>query len=137
MASEILVNDGGAPARIIPMVVAVANVSAGDALSADHVASGDAKCQPLDTDLTEKNFLGVALTDANIGQVCNVITGRGVVVRINCANVNGGVCLMAGDTAGQLKTIVSTSGDDGIFAHPVAITMEDNGAAGLTKCLTI
>tara|TARA_R100000458_G_C8208907_1_gene197039 strand:+ start:141 stop:545 length:405 start_codon:yes stop_codon:yes gene_type:complete len=134
MASEILVNDGGAPCRIIPMVVAVANVSAGDALSADNVASGDAKCQPLDTDLTEKNFLGVALTDANIGEVCNVITGRGVVVRINCANVDGGVALMAGDTAGQLKTMADGTG---IFNHPVAITMEDNSGAGLTKCLTI
>ena len=134
MATEILVNDGGAPARIIPMVVAVANVSAGDALSADHVASSDAKCQPLDTDLTEKNFLGVALTDANIGEVCNVITGRGVVLMINCADVNGGVALMAGDTAGQLKTMADSTG---IFAHPIAITLEDNGTAGLTKCLTI
>jgi hypothetical protein len=109
MASEILVNDGGAPCRIIPMVVAVANVS-------------------------EKNFLGVALTDANVGEVCNVVTGRGVVVRINCADVNGGVALMAGDTAGRLKTMADGTG---IFNHPVAITLEDNGAAGLTKCLTI
>ena len=137
MATEILVNDGGAPCRIIPMVVDAANVSAGDALGASDVAGTDAKCQPLDTGTAEQNFLGVALTDANIGQVCNVITGRGVVVRINCASVSGGVCLMAGDTAGQLKTIVSTSGDDGIFAHPVAITMEDNSGAGLTKCLTV
>ena len=116
------------------MVVAVANVSAGDALSADHVASGDAKCQPLDTDLTEKNFLGVALTDANIGEVCNVITGRGVVLMINCASVNGGVALMAGDTAGRLKTFADSTD---LFAHPVAITLENNSGAGLTKCLTI
>ena len=101
MATEILVNDGGAPARIIPMIVKTANVSAGDALAAEEVGAGlDAKVQPLDTGTAEKNFLGVALTDANIGEVCNVITGRGVVLMINCAAVNGGVALMAGDTAG-------------------------------------
>ena len=134
MATEILVNDGGAPCRIIPMVVTVANVSAGDALSANHAASADATCQPLDSDLAEKNYLGVALTDANIGEICNVITGRGVVVRINCADVNGGVAMMAGTSAGQLTTFADSAD---LFAHPVAITMEHAGAAGLTKCLTL
>jgi len=135
MATEILVNDGGAPARIIPMIVKTANVSAGDALAAEEVGAGlDAKVQPLDTGTTEKNFLGVALTDANIGEVCNVITGRGVVLMINCASVNGGVALMAGDTAGRLKTFADSAD---LFAHPVAITLENNSGAGLTKCLTI
>ena len=134
MATEILVNDGGAPCRIIPMVVDTANVSAGDALGASDVAGTDAKCQPLDTGTVEQNFLGVALTDANVGQVCNVITGRGVVVRINCTGNSGGVAMMAGNNAGRLKAFVDSADK---FAHPCAITLEDNGGAGLTKCLTV
>ena len=136
MATEILVNDGGAPARIIPMIVKTANVSAGDALAAEEVGAGlDAKVQPLDTGTAEKNFLGVALTDANIGEVCNVITGRGVVLMINCAAVNGGVALMAGDTAGRLKAYAD--GTALFNSDVVAITLENNSGAGLTKCLTV
>ena len=95
----------------------------------------NAKVQPLDTGTAEKNFLGVALTDANIGEVCNVITGRGVVLMINCAAVNGGVALMAGDTAGRLKAYAD--GTALFNSDVVAITLENNSGAGLTKCLTV
>ena len=135
MATEILVNDGGAPARIIPMIC-LAAVSAGDALSADHVGSGDAKCQKLDSGATERHMIGVALTDQTVaGGLVNVVTGKGVVVNINCEDVNGGVPLMAGSTAGRLTTF--TDGTALQQSAPVAVTLEDNTAAGLTKCLTI
>ena len=42
--------------------------------------------------------------------------------------------MMAGTSAGQLTTFADSAD---LFAHPVAITMEHAGAAGLTKCLTL
>tara|TARA_R110002167_G_scaffold57767_1_gene163398 strand:- start:1890 stop:2300 length:411 start_codon:yes stop_codon:yes gene_type:complete len=136
MATEILVNDGGAPSRIIPMVCTAA-VTAGDALGADHGGTdAAAKCQKLDSGATERHFIGVALTDAATGALVNVVTGKGIVVRINCADLDGGVPLMASSTAGQLA--VFTDGTALQQSGPCAITMEDGGGtAGLKKCLTI
>ena len=54
---------------------------------------------------------------------------------INCAAVNGGVALMAGDTAGRLKAYAD--GTALFNSDVVAITLENNSGAGLTKCLTV
>jgi len=136
MATEVLVNDGGAPCRIIPMIVKTADVTAGDALASEEVGAGlDAKCQPLNTSLTEKIFIGVALTDAAIGEVCNVITGRGVVCMINCTDVNAGIVMMGGTAAGRLTALTGTY--TGLSVSSAALTLENNGAVGLTKCLIV
>ena len=137
MATEILVNDGGAPCRIIPIVANEALV-AGDAIGLINVASGDAKAVKLDSGDASVFFVGVALTATAAAAVCNVITGRGVVCRINCADVAGGVGLMAGTTDGQLITFADGTS---LSAHPVALAMEDGalagGGAGLIKCLIL
>ena len=132
MATEILVNDGGAPARIIP-VVAAAEITAGQALAYFDVAGTDAKVKPLKTGTTGiKDFAGVALTDAADGAMCNMITGSGSIVRILCTDVAGGVPMMPDNTSGQLKIFAAT-GTTLSHEQVVAITVED-GAAGLVKC---
>ena len=139
MATEILVNDGGAPARIIPVVAAEA-ITAGDAVAFFNVGSSDAKVKKCDSGEAWNIFAGVALTDAADGAVCNVITGRGVVCRIKCADVAGGIALMPSTTDGQLTTW-SGHATNVVAGNIVAIAMEDGelggGGAGLIKCLLV
>jgi len=126
MATEILVNDGGAPCRIIPLVAASGGLSAGDALTVN--SSGEAA----KSSNNAFHLSGVALTDATAGEMCNVVTGRGVVVMINCT---------ADNAAGQhLMTNEAVPGE--LIAHAganddteVGIVLESPAAAGLTKVL--
>ena len=124
----ILVNDGGAPARIMNFVAA-ADTSAGETLTID--AAGKVA-------LMANNNLplaGVALTDASAGDLCSVITGSGVQLYVMChASVSRGANLMTDEAvAGSLKTwAVHADGTD----MAVAIALEDSPAAiGLTKVL--
>ena len=73
MATEILVNDGGAPARILPFI-------AGGTLSGGQVVAmnGSKEVVACDTVTTSIVPLGVAFTDASSGNNCSVITGKGV-----------------------------------------------------------
>ena len=93
MATEILINDGGAPARILPYVTAEA-ITAGDACSLDT----NGLLQKADSDDTNFDFayVGVALTDAASGAVASVVTGVGVILNINCDDLGAGVALMMG-----------------------------------------
>tara|TARA_Y100000593_G_scaffold91432_1_gene180195 strand:- start:1716 stop:2135 length:420 start_codon:yes stop_codon:yes gene_type:complete len=139
MATEILVNDGGAPARIIKFEAGEA-LTAGDAVAALHVASGDCTVVKADSsEATNLSFVGVALTDvAAAGDIASIVTGRGVVCRINCTDVNGGLMVAVGNTGGQLE--VYSDGTD-LTDNPVAVTLEDGalggGGAGLIKCLIL
>ena len=138
MATEILVNDGGAPARIIPFKAGEA-LTAGDAVAALHVATGDCTVMKADSsEATNLSFVGVALTDCADGDMASIITGRGIVVRINCTDQNGGILMAVGNTGGQLD--IYSDGTD-LTDNPVAVTLEDGalggGAAGLVKCLTL
>ncbi len=130
MATEILVNDGGAPARILPYTTAEA-ITAGDAVSLN--TSGLA--QKADSDDTGFDFayIGVALTDAASGSIASVITGQGVILNINCEDVGAGVALMMGATEGRLTTATNGAG----APKCQAVTLENNAAAGLTKCQTL
>ena len=143
MATEILVNDGGAPARIIRFTANEA-LTAGDALQFVHVGSGDVKVEQAESGDTSGMFIGVALTDCASGAVASVITGRGVICRINCADVNGGIPLMPhASTGGQLISYVAAASgsNKGFDGTPCAVTVEDGalagGGAGLVKCLIL
>ena len=138
MATEILVNDGGAPARIIRFKAGEA-LTAGDAVAALHVGSGDCTVMKADSsEATNLSFVGVALTDCDSGAIASIITGRGIICRINCTDVNGGLMVAVGNTGGQLE--VYSDGTD-LTDNPVAVTLEDGalggGAAGLIKCLIL
>ena len=130
MATEILINDGGAPARILPYTTAEA-ITAGDACTIDT----NGKLQRSDSDDTGYDFayVGVALTDAAASAVCSVITGEGVILNINCDDLGAGVALMMGATEGRLTTATNAAG----APKCQAVTLENNSAAGLTKCQTL
>ena len=128
MATEILVNDGGAPARILPFNAGEA-ITAGDALSID--TSGEVV--KADTDRAAGHIeymVGIALTDTASGEVCNVVSGKGVICNVNCADVTAGKGLKVGGTAGQLAAAT-------VLGTTCAVALEDTGAAGLHKTLVI
>ena len=124
----ILVNDGGAPARII-------NFTAGEAISAGMVVKASDATAGEVLKATEQGAspAGVALTDAASGDQCSVITGSGSVCYILTQNVGLGALLMVdeGGTAGYLDVRGADSDAD------FAVTLENNSGAGLTKCLIL
>ena len=124
----ILVNDGGAPARII-------NFKAGEAISAGEVlkpsTAADMTCLLATND--EHPVLGVALTDAASGEMCSIVTGSGVICYVQCENETAGIALMVDGTAAQLDEWSNSTASTKI----VAMTLEKNGAAGLTKCMLL
>ena len=138
----ILVNDGGAPARII-------NFKAGEAISAGEVlkpsTAADMTCLLATNDehpvlgvgvlncTLAKVVLGVALTDAASGDMCSIVTGSGVICYVQCENETAGIALMVDGTAGQLDEWSNSTASTKV----VAMTLENNGAAGLTKCMLL
>ena len=97
MATEILVNDGGAPARILPFT-AGATVSGGQFVK----MSADGKLDPAGA--AALNTLGVAFVDATDTNNMSVITGRGVIVNAYVSGTIGsGALLEVGATAGDLR----------------------------------
>ena len=124
----ILVNDGGAPARIINFLAGEA-ISAGEVLKASTAANMTAL---LATD-DEHPVIGVALADAASGDLVSVVSGRGVVLYILCTDDTAGINLMVDGTAGQLDEWSNSTASNKI----VAVTLENNAAAGLTKCMLL
>jgi len=124
----ILVNDGGAPARIINFLAGEA-ISAGEVLKASTAANMTAL---LATD-DEHPVIGVALADAASGDLVSVVSGRGVVLYILCTDETAGINLMVDGTAGQLDEWSNSTASNKI----VAVTLENNAAAGLTKCMLL
>lgn len=124
----ILVNDGGAPARIINFLAGEA-ISAGEVLKSSTAANMTAL---LATD-DEHPVIGVALADAASGDLVSVVSGRGVVLYILCTDETAGINLMVDGTAGQLDEWSNSTASNKI----VAVTLENNAAAGLTKCMLL
>ena len=128
MATEILVNDGGAPARILPYI-AGSTIAAGKAVTiatdgkVDHVA------------VSGNKMLGVALTAATENGICNVISGKGIQLNVftsgsNIAIGDELVCAVGASLAGML--VEKTNGTH--QGQVLAIALETGSAtAGLTK----
>jgi hypothetical protein len=124
----ILVNDGGAPARIINFIAAAA-ISAGECLKID--SAGQAA---LATDGTLP-IAGYALTDAALGGQVSVITGMGLVLYAMTNNVGIGNVLMVdtGGTAGSLDAAGDNDTD-----RVIAVALETNTVVDtLTKVLVV
>ena len=108
MATEILVNDGGAPARILPFTAGSA-VTGGRLVAiasdgkVDHAASG------------ATNALGVAFTDAGSadGEAMSVITGKGVILNVSCSGTFDIGQALTVENAG---TGLLTSGTSNLYA---------------------
>ena len=114
MATEILVNDGGAPARILPFLIH-ATVAAGDPLQ----IHSNGKVKPAAT--SGAACVGVALTAASgLDNMCNVITGHGVI-----ANVNGQGSIVAGsilsaDATGKFGIAASADQKEAIALEAIS-----------------
>ena len=86
MATEILVNDGGAPARIMNLGTAGAAIEAG--IFVDINSSGNIVAATEDQEASasgQKVALGVLLVDAVSGEPTSVITGKGIVCNVQAA----------------------------------------------------
>ena len=125
----VLINDGGAPARILNLIAGEA-ISAGEALKVD--AAGKFS---LSTD-NNAPIAGVALVDAASGDLCSVVTCSGYIANLICETVAAGDNLMVdtSGTAGALDTAGSNDTD-----RVVAMALEAQAASGgtLTKCLVL
>tara|TARA_Y100000310_G_scaffold281110_1_gene301385 strand:- start:700 stop:1086 length:387 start_codon:yes stop_codon:yes gene_type:complete len=128
MATEILINDGGAPARIYPFVAA-ATIVAGNALKCD--SAGKAALATAGN----AGLLGIALNAAATGEMVNVIAGRGVIVNILCKDEAAGADMMV-DTSGSPGHLDGFAG--GTDSVICATTLENNsGDDVLTKCILL
>ena len=133
MATEVLINDGGAPARIIPYI-AGSTISAGDPLQ----VAADGEVDVCFT--TSGSLLGVALTAATSGAIANVITGRGVVLNVltsgGAGTANEVIPVGATLVPDARGFLVSGVAHTSYPAWGVAIALEDgnDGTATLLKC---
>ncbi len=128
MASEILVNDGGAPARILPF-------EAGEAIVAGEPVQVHTDGTVLDT---TANFMmtGVALTAAADGAICNVVTGSGVIVRALCdQDASPGDYLNV--AAGSLSGTANANTHDDAGSHPVGVCLEQGDGSSGSQLLKV
>ena len=119
MATERLVNDGGAPARILPF-------TAGATISGGHILAmeSDGEVDPA-TGTAALNTLGFALTNVDSGSIASVVTGKGVIVNALVSGTAalgaslevaaGDGTLVAGSTAGEVVAVA-------LEAHSGAVT---------------
>ena len=127
MAKEVIINDGGAPARILPFVSA-ATGSAGDPVILDTAGKTAAT--------TAGVFVaGFLLTDVDaIGDMANVVMGHGCILNVKCDKdvtvgqlVQSGVAKLVGATndadAGTGYEVVGTvlEAGDGVTDLPVKV----------------
>ena len=137
MATEVLVNDGGAPARIMNLAVAGADLTAG--LVVDINASGKiiaaADDQTGGTSKAQAVALGVLLVDATEGDPTSIVTGKGIVCNVqSVAGLTVGEELVV-DNAGKLEHSANLE-TDRIFAIALDSTFSAD-SLNYTKVLII
>ena len=123
MAKEVLVNDGGAPARILPLGIAAEAISAGQPVQ----VKSDGEIEG-----TTANFFmsGIALTAADSGALVNVVTGSGVIVRALCDQA-ASPCDYLNVAANSLLGTANANTHDDAGSHPVGVCLEQgDGASG-------
>ena len=128
MASEILVNDGGAPARILPF-------EAGEAIVAGEPVQVHTDGTVIDT---TANFMmtGIALTAAADGAICNVVTGSGIIVRALCdQDASPGDYLNV--AAGSLSGTANANTHDDAGSHPVGVCLEQGDGSSGSQLLKV
>ena len=122
MATEILVNDGGAPARILPFTASgAATLSGGRLVAIDDVTNGQIGLAATGA----ANGIGFLFTDSTSGQNCSVITGKGVILNLS---------VQAADNACAVGDLLSQQGTD--TAYAVAMEALASGL-GYVKCITL
>ena len=127
MATEIIINDGGAPARILPFI-ANATIAAGDYVGME--ATG--KVEPVN--VSGAQGLGVALTAATSGNVANLVTGKGVILNTYCS---GTIAAGAEVTMNALMYLEGATAAQKGLGQVVAIYIDSalTGGAGIAPSL--
>ena len=125
MATEILVNDGGAPARILPF-------TAHHALSGGNIVEMETtgkvkKC----ADTASQKWIGYSLVDAAADGMANIVTGHGVILNALCTGTVASGAALEIDAADGILVAGVTPGE------VVAVAMGSQGAVlGYVKVLT-
>lgn len=128
MATEVLVNDGGAPARILPF-------TAGSAITAGRVVTLANDGEIDHSNVDAHNTLGVALTDASSGSIASVVTGKGVILNVAVSGTMDEGKLLDVTANGVLVT--GTDATIAASGTTVAVCLETGSGTGvrMVKCL--
>ena len=125
---NILVNDGGAPARIMKLGNAAADINAGTFVGLH--TDGTISATTLDPTPVNSRALGVLLVDAVSGEPASVITGSGLMCYVASTGSIAIGDMLSHDGDGLAVTNVATD-------EVLAIALEIGGAThtGFTKVL--
>jgi len=141
MATEILVNDGGAPARILPYIAGVA-LTGGQLVTAS-TTSGEVVLALKTLGNQQKHAsLGYCLVDAASGSVASIITGKGVQLNVQADPTHAADAMCIGPVAGELGPCTATTTAAGFpaIAQILKTTGESDealAAAGLWRVQTL
>jgi hypothetical protein len=124
VTNAVIVNDGGAPARILNFLADEA-ITAGAAL--EFTAAGKLQLADMAATFLSGGIAGFALTDAADGDMCSMVTGSGIVLNVHLdgtADIDVGdnlICAL--NAGGALKVKVAYA--DGTDSPPsIAIALE-------------
>ena len=126
VTTSVLVNDGGAPARIINLEAAT-DITAGMCLEVNSAG----KLLGADTD--NQLVAGFALVDADAGALCSMITGSGCVLYAHVdgtTDVTAGEGLMVGEDGALVKRTNVDATAVAIALEAVTTTAAANITAG-------
>ena len=128
MATEILVNDGGAPARILPFTASgAATLSGGRLVAIDDLTNGQVGLAATGA----ANGIGFLFTDTTSGQNCSVITGKGVLLNVGASGAIAVGDMLSVSANGDLCLQVAT-----FTAYAVAMEALASGV-GYVKVITL
>lgn len=129
MATEIIVNDGGAPSRIIPYT-AYETLSAGEYVHMNSVG------KLVQQHVSGSRGLGFCLTAATSGNIASVVTGKGIQLNVS----------VSGTIAVGADLMVIRAADDGLVTNgygsggghkSVALALEANSGGPNLKLVQV
>ena len=145
MATEILVNDGGSPARI--MNLGNANVALNAGTFVDMNSSGKIIAAADDQEAStsgQKVALGVLLVDAVAAQPTSIVTGKGIVCNVLVGADDDSMAIGAELTVNELGKVEATADGDHhravaiqLAAIDTAATDSSGSAVSMVKVLLI
>ena len=126
---NILINDGGAPARVMKLGNATADINAGTFVGVH--SDGKVSAATLESIPEASNALGVLLVDAVSGEPASVITGSGIM----CFVASTGTIAVGANLShnGAGLAVDTTNNTDEVLA--VALEAQEATHAGFTKVL--
>ena len=132
MATEILINDGGAPARIMNLAPANAAIEAG--MFVEINSSGKIIADSDDQEggsSGQKTSLGVLLVDCVENGPTNIVTGKGVVCNVQAAEAITCGHELTVDNAGKVEPTVDADAHR-VVAKALAASFNGTDSGGNT-----